>query len=281
MNVKPLWQHSRWMVALLVVFSLPCLAESEIDYDRDGDVDTGDLARAAQNPVASMISLPLQNNTSFNFGPREKTQNVLNVQPVWPFELNDDWNLITRTILPVISQPAFLPGQSRKNGIGDTLFTAFLSPRAPGSLIWGAGPAILIPTSNDDRLGAGEWGAGPSVAFLTMQGPWVVGSLLSNVWSFTDDGDEDEVNLFTWQPFLNYNLDGGWYLTGSPIITANWEASSGDKWTVPLGGGIGRIFRVGEQAMNAQMQAFYSVEKPDDIGPDWSLRFQLQFLFPK
>jgi len=243
--------------------------------------ETDDLARATQNPVASLISLPFQNNTNFNFGPQEETQNIMNIQPVWPFKLNDDWNLITRTILPVISQPGFAPGQSRKNGIGDTLFTAFFSPRNSGKWIWGAGPALLLPTSNDDRLGAGEWGAGPGVVFLTMRGPWVVGSLVSNVWSFTHDNSRDKVNLFTWQPFVNYNFDGGWYLTSSPVITANWEADNDNKWTVPLGGGFGRVFKMGEQAMNAQVQAFYNVENPDDFGPEWQLRFQLQFLFPK
>lgn len=246
-----------------------------------GEDSTEELARAVQNPVASLISLPFQNNTNFDFGPQEKTQNVLNIQPVLPFALNNDWNLITRTILPVISQPAFTSGQSRKNGIGDTVFTAFLSPRNSGQWIWGAGPAILLPTSSDDRLGAGEWGAGPSAVFLTMQGPWVAGSLFSNVWSFTHDDSDDKVNLFTWQPFVNYNFSGGWYLSSSPLITANWEADNDNKWTVPLGGGFGRVFRAGTQNMNAQMQAFYNVESPDDFGSEWQLRLQLQFLFPK
>ena len=246
-----------------------------------GENSSEELARAVQNPVASLISVPFQTNTNFDFGPQEKTQNVLNIQPVLPFKLNEDWNLITRTILPVVSQPAFLPGQSRKNGIGDIVFTAFLSPRNSGKWIWGAGPALLLPTSSDDRLGADEWGAGPSAVFLTMRGPWVVGSLFSNVWSIGHDSGADRVNLFTWQPFVNYNFNGGWYLTSSPLITANWEADSDNKWTIPLGGGFGRVFKVGEQALNAQVQAFYNVENPDDFGPEWQLRFQLQFLFPK
>jgi len=246
-----------------------------------GENRTEELARAAQNPVASMISLPFQNNSNFNFGPQEKTQNVMNIQPVLPFELNDEWNLITRTILPVVSQPGFSPGQDRENGIGDTLFTAFLSPKDSGEWIWGAGPVLLLPTSSDDRLGAGEWGAGPSAVFLTMQGPWVIGSLFSNVWSFSHDDNDDKVNAFTWQYFINYNLDDGWYLTTAPIITANWEADSDNKWTIPLGGGVGRVFRVGKQNINTSVQAYYNVETPDDFGADWQLRMQLQFLFPK
>jgi len=242
-----------------------------------GENETDELARAAQNPVASMISLPFQNNTNFNFGPQEKTQNILNIQPVWPFELNENWNVITRTIVPVISQPASTPAQDREFGLGDTIFTAFFSPKDSGEWIWGVGPALLLPTSTDDRLGAGEWGAGPSAVVLTMRGPWVVGSLFSNVWSFTGD---EQVNLFSWQYFVNYNLDDGWYLTSAPVITANWEANSDNRWTVPFGGGAGKIFKIGNQPMNVSAAAYYNVEKPD-FGADWQARLQVQFLFPK
>ena len=269
-----------FLVAFLgAMVTVPASAENENGNGiiEPGEIETDELARAVQNPVASLISVPFQNNTNFNFGPREKTQNVLNIQPVWPFELTADWNLITRTIVPVISQPAFTPSQDRENGLGDTVFSAFLSPRDSGQWLWGAGPALLLPTSTDDRLGAGEWGAGPSAVFLTMRGPWVVGSLFSNVWSFTDDKD---VNLFTWQPFVNYNMDGGWYLTSSPIVTANWEADSDDTWTVPFGGGIGKVFRIGNQPMNVSAASYYNVEKPD-FGADWQMRLQIQFLFPK
>jgi hypothetical protein len=202
---------------------------------------------------------------------------------VIPVDLTEKWLMVTRTILPVVSQPAFLPGQDREFGLGDTLFSAFFSPRDRGlwlgNWLWGAGPAILAPTSTDDRLGAGEWGAGPSVVLLTMRGRWVIGSLFSNVWSFTGD---NRVNLFTWQPFVNYNFDHGWYLSSSPVITANWKAdNSDDTWTVPVGGGFGRVFLLGRQPINASFQAFYNAVKPDNIGPDWTIRFTIQFLFPK
>jgi len=247
-----------------------------------GEDETAELARAVQNPVANLISLPFQNNTTFEFGPKEKTLNVLNIQPVWPFELSEDWNLITRTIAPLISQPQLRAGQDRQWGLGDTLFTAFLSPAEPfKGVIWGAGPALLLPTATNDRLGADKWGAGPSAVLLAMPGNWVVGSLFSNVWSFGGSGDDD-VNLFTWQYFANYNLPEGWYLVTSPIITANWEADqSSDTWTVPFGGGFGRVFRIGGlPPMNASIQAFYNAWRPDSVGR-WSMRFQLQFLFPK
>ncbi|MDA9981874.1 transporter [Gammaproteobacteria bacterium] len=246
-----------------------------------------DLAKAAQNPIANLISLPFQNNTNFNFGPTEKTQNILNIQPVYPITLGENWNLITRTILPVISQP--LPDGDRKNGLGDTVFTGFFSPRNSGSLTWGVGPVVLIPTATDDALGSDQWGLGASVVLLTTPGPWVIGSLFSNLWSGTDksasndilgDDVQQKINLFTWQYFINYNFSNGTYLTSAPIMTANWEADSGNRWTVPLGGGIGKVAKWGKQPINASIQGYYNVERPE-FGADWQLRLQLQFLFPK
>ena len=244
-----------------------------------GEDEIAELARAAQNPVASMISLPFQNNTDFNFGPLDKTQNVLNVQPVIPFDLTDNWNLITRTIIPIVSMPGFTPGMDRETGLGDTVFTAFLSPKKMGKWIWGAGAAALLPTNSDTRLGPDEWGLGPSVVALTMPGRWVMGGLASNIWGISEDSG-NEVNLMTIQPFINNNLDGGWFLTSAPLITANWEAPGSQTWTVPLGGGFGRIFRIGKQPINANIHYYYNVEKPDFVG-NTSLRLVLQFMFPK
>ena len=137
----------------------------------------------------------------------------------------------------------------------------------------------MIPTATDDALGAGDWALGPSFVLLTMPGDWVVGSLFSNVWSVASN--TQDVNFFTWQYFINYNFgETGWYLNSAPIITANWEADSKNTWTVPFGGGVGKIFRIGRQPLNGQVGDYYNVEKPQ-FGPDWQLRIQLQFLFPK
>lgn len=238
------------------------------------DEETAALARASQNPVADLISLPFQNNTDFGIGPDDATKNTLNIQPVVPFGLTEDWNVITRTIVPVVNQP--VPGESDEFGLGDTTFSAFFSPRDSGGIIWGVGPIALIPTSTDDALGAGEWGGGASAVGLWMSGPWVAGGIVSNIWSF----ESSAVNLFTVQPFVNYNLDAGWYLTTAPIITSNWEADSDDRWLVPLGGGAGRVFHVGTQPVNFNVQYYSYVESPAG-GPDWQLRVQLQLLFPK
>ncbi len=238
-----------------------------------------ELAKAAQNPIANMISVPLQNNINTGIGPDDETQNILNIQPVYPFSLGDDWNVITRTILPVISQPDFLTGDDRVNGLGDLNFTAFFSPSEASGLTWGVGPAFILPTATDDTLGPDRWSGGLAAIALTMPGNWVVGGMMSNVWSFAGSGDKD-VNFFTFQYFINYNLPNGWYLTTSPIITANWEADSGDQWTVPFGGGFGKIMKWGSQPVNAQLHAYNNVESPE-TGADWQFRIQLQFLFPK
>ena len=228
-----------------------------------------------------MISLPLQNNINFGYGPEDDIQNVLNIQPVIPFQLNENWNLITRTIAPLIYQPEVVEGTGDEFGLGDINSTAFISPKNPTKgIIWGVGPIFVLPTATDEKLGSEKWSIGPSAVALTIQGPWLFGALINNVWSFAGDDDRDDVNAMLIQPFLNYNLPDGWYLSSSPIITANWEADSDNTWLVPVGGGVGKIFRIGNQPMNTQMQGFYNVEKPEVVG-DWTLRFQLQFLFPK
>ncbi len=246
--------------------------------------DVEALAKAAQNPIANMISLPFQNDTNFNVGPLNGTQNILNIQPVIPVNLNAEANLITRTIVPVISQPAFTSTQDRENGIGDIQFSAFYSPKKPtaGGWIWGAGLIAQFDTATDDRLGQGVWGLGPTAVALRSDGPWLFGALINNVWSVAKDDNRSDVNQMLLQPFINYNFPHtpGRYLTFSPIITADWEAASGQKWTIPLGLGIGQITHWGHQPVNLQVSAYYNVERPDN-GATWQLRLQVQFLFPE
>jgi len=216
-----------------------------------------ELAKAAQNPIANMISLPFQNNTNFNVGPENGTQNILNIEPVIPFSLGKEWNLITRTIMPVISQPGFVQGQDTQFGLGDIQFSAFLSPAKPEEFIWGVGAIAQLPSHTDDRLGSTEWGLGPTAVALRIDGPWVYGALVNNVWSLGGD-DEKKYNNFLLQPFLNYNFGKtGTYLSTAPILTANWR--TGD-WVVPLGGGMGQIFKIfGKQPVNASVQAYYNI----------------------
>jgi hypothetical protein len=248
-----------------------------------------ELAKQAQNPIANLISLPFQSNFNFydihtHLGQQDYTRHtmgyVLNVQPVIPVKLSEDWNLITRTIIPVINQPQLVPGMGSHGGMGDIQFTAFLSPSKSGGLTWGVGPALVFPTATDDSLGSGKFSAGPSVVALTMQGPWVIGVLAQNVWSYCGDHDRNYVNQMLVQPFINFNLPDGWYLTTSPIITADWHADSDERWTVPVGGGVGRLFKIGKLPVNMQLASYYNVVHPT-FGPEWTVRFQVQFLFPK
>jgi hypothetical protein len=239
------------------------------------------LARAVQNPVADLISLPFQNNTNFNYGPRNHTQNILNIQPVVPVRLSGDWNLVTRSILPVISQPGMSPGQGTSFGLGAAQTSFFLSPARSGHIIWGAGPVVQAPSTTNQALGSNIWGAGISGVALTMRGPWVIGGLINSIWSF-GGSRADSYNILTAQPFINYNIPHrpGAYLSFSPIITANWEARSGQQWTVPLGLAVGQVMPIGDQPVNLQLGAYYNVIRPD-IGPEWQIRFQLSLLFPK
>ena len=215
------------------------------------------LAKAAQNPVASLISFPLQNNTAFGVGPYNRDQNVLNIQPVIPVKLSDSWNLITRTILPVVWQPN--PAQNTQGwfGFGDLNPQFYFSPSKPSKLIWGVGPMFVVPTATADQLGQGKFSMGPAVVVLTTPGHWVIGALMNNVWSVAGPEGRASVNQFLLQWFVNYNMKKGWYVVTSPIVTANWEATGGNVWNVPFGGGLGRILKVGNQPMNITAQ-FYS-----------------------
>ncbi len=182
------------------------------------EMSAEELAKLAQNPVGNLISVPFQNNTNLNYGPEKGTQNILNIQPVVPISVNSEWNVITRTILPVISMPSLGPGIGSLSGVGDTVFTAFLSPAKPGKWIWGAGPVVQIPTNSNSELGNKNWGMGPAFVVLHMDhgDPWVYGALVNNIWSVSSSKQGGSYNNGTLQPFANYNFPGGLYLTTAP-----------------------------------------------------------------
>jgi hypothetical protein len=245
------------------------------------DPDVPDQAKLAQNPIANVISVPLQDNANLNAGTERGTQNVLNVEPVIPLSINDSWNIVTRTILPVISDSAAVRGGGRTYGVGDTLFTAFLSPAHSGGWIWGVGPAVQAPTHSDRALGNDDWGLGPSFVVLHLDkgSPWVSGVLLNNVWS-VGGSHSHAYNNGLMQPFVNYNLSKGWYLVSSPIVTVNWAAPGSKQWTVPVGGGVGKIVHVGHVPVNLQLSGYYNLATPT-YGANWQIRTQVQLLFPK
>lgn len=249
--------------------------------------DTEALAKATQNPVASLISVPFQDNINPGIGPFSRTQNVLNIQPVIPVRISENWTLINRIITPIIFQPDLNPEDSinaRQHtgtfGLGDINPTFFLSPAKPGKLIWGVGPTIVLPTATNDVLGQGKWSMGPAIVLLAQPGHWTIGALVNNVWSIGGQSDRKDVNQMFFQYFINYNLDKGWYLTSSPILTANWNASGDNRWVVPVGGGVGRIMRLGFQPVNISVTAYGNAAHPPGSSP-WSLRLQIALLYPK
>ena len=239
-------------------------------------------AREARNPLADEANLQFIYDANLNTGPEHKTQHVLNIQPLVPFAVNADWTLITRTIVPLIAQPGANPGEGWTSGPGDTQLSAFLSPTRAERLVWGVGPVFQIPSATNDALGQGKWGAGPTAAALWFGEQWTFGALINNTWSFAGDHSRPAVNQMQLQPQINYNFKDNpdRYLSFSPVITANWKESGGERWTVPVSLGIGQLVKSGNQAINLQATVYYNVVKPTDAS-NWTLEFTVQFLFPK
>jgi hypothetical protein len=254
--------------------------------------DTADLAKATQNPVASLISVPFQNNSNFAVGPYNRTQDVLNVQPVIPARISEKWMLISRIIQPIVWQPTPSANTGGEFGFGDMNPTFFLSPAKPGKLIWGFGPAIVIPTATSTALGQGKLSFGPSAVALVQPGHWTVGALVNNVFSVAGSTHRPYVNQMLLQYFINYNLNKGWYLTSAPIITANWnskasgeaangnDTTAGSVWTIPFGGGAGRIMRLGYQPVNIAVNFYGNAVHPPGAS-NWGMRIQIALLYPK
>ncbi|MGA8619470.1 MAG: neuromedin U [Candidatus Sulfotelmatobacter sp.] len=228
-----------------------------------------------QNPVASLISVPFQGDTYFNYGPYRRTANVLLIEPVIPFRLSEKWNLIVRAITPLISEPRISPSQDSQFGLGNLQPQFYLSPAHAGKILWGLGPQLWLPTATDKSLGVNKWGGGPAGAALTIHGPWVVGALVNNQWAGSGN---NRVNQLSLNPFANYNLPKGWYFISSGITTADWTKPT-DRWTVPIGGGIGRLFRIGLLPVNARVQFLNNVVRPL-YTPTWQVQYQVQFLLP-
>jgi hypothetical protein len=257
-----------------------------------GGSDTAALAKATQNPVASLISLPLQNNNNFGIGPYNRTGDIFNIQPVIPTKVSDKVMLITRVIQPIVWQPYAQQPTGGQVGIGDMNPTFFLSPANAGKLIYGVGPAFVLPTATSTQTGQGKFSLGPSVVALVQPGHWTVGVLINNVFSVAGSAHRPDVNQMLLQYFVNYNLNKGYYLTSGPIVTANWNAkgtgdaasgndtTGGSVWVLPFGGGIGQIRRLGPQPINWTVQFYGNAIHPPSASP-WSFKFQIALLYPK
>lgn len=240
---------------------------------------SAELAKKLANPVAALISVPLQYNYDEGFGPNGNgSKSVLNIQPVWPFSLGEDWNLITRTIIPLVDQQDIPPGTD-KSGLGDILQSFFFSPKKPvGGWILAAGPVFLYPTASDELLGGEKWGTGPTALALKQTGPWTFGLLANHVESFAGDGDRDYISSTFLQPFLSYITKTKTTFGLNTESTYDWN---NEQWSVPVNATVSQLLKVGPQIIQAGIGARYWAESPDNGPEDFGLRATLTFLFPK
>jgi hypothetical protein len=247
------------------------------------EAETQDLAKEAQNPLANVISMPFQNNTDFGIGEYDQTGNALNIQPILPAMLGDKgWIMINRIIAPL---PKTYPdlssnGEKTVSGIGDISYTAWFAPPVKGKLTWGFGATTILPTASNEYLGQRKFSVGPSVVLVYSEQKYMLASVLSNWKSVAGDESSPDVNTFYFQYIFTYFMQNKWYTTTAPINLANWEAEEGQKWTVPVGGGFGKMFQAGNLPMDLSAHAYYNVVKPE-MGSDWQLRVQLKLIFPK
>ena len=242
--------------------------------------DMGELARKLNNPTASLISAPLQNNFDFGGGPNDDGfQYKLNIQPVIPFKLNEEWKILSRTILPYIYQENRI-GTSSQSGLADTSLTLWLSPekeKKEGAITWGLGPAFLLPTATDDLLGSEKWGAGPSAIVLRQAHGWTYGALMSHTWSFAGESSRQDVSSTFLQPFLLYQTKMHTTFGVNTESTYDWE---NEQWTVPINLQITQLVKIGKMPVSFQIGGRYYAEKPSQ-GPDWGLRFTITLVFPE
>jgi hypothetical protein len=240
--------------------------------------DVNALAKTTQNPVGDIITLPFQFNFNGGGDFEDETALNLNFQPVFPFKLSSNWNVIGRAIVPINSFP--VADGTRSSGVGDVQLQLMATPKTPGAVIWGLGPMFSMPTATMAASETGTWAAGVSAVVVKMAGPFVLGGLVTQVWPIHDEGGEPEMDLFTVQPFINYNFGTGWALSFAPVMSANWNASSGNEWTVPVGLGITKTTVFNRRPMNIGIQVYTNAERPDG-GPGHQIRFVLAPIFPR
>ena len=268
------WPLSRSIATLFCVLlpALPASAEESADND---------LAMQLSNPVAALISVPLQFNYDQDIGPVDDGDRwQLNVQPVIPFELNDDWNLISRTILPVVSQSDIFPGAGSQDGIGDVVQSIFFSPKAPtdSGWIWGAGPVLLLPTGSNDLLTTDKWGAGPTAVLLKQSNGWTRGVLANHLWSFAGEDSRADVNATFLQPFLTYTTPTRWTFGLNTETTYDWE---NEQWSVPVNVSASNLLRFGNQLVSIGGGVRYWLDSPDSGADGVGFRITVTLLFPR
>jgi hypothetical protein len=266
------------MFLLLFVLFQPVQAKDTSGKQQGEDAG---LAQELTNPLADLMSIPIQMNYDRDIGPRDDGWKLqTNVQPVIPFHLNRDWNLITRTIIPVIKQEDISPGAGSQFGLGDINLSLFFSPKKPtsGGLIWGVGPVLLLPTATDSLLGVKKWGAGPAAVALTTRGPWTLGALANHIWSYAGDSDRQDISSTFLQPFAAYTWSSGWTLSVQSESTYNWKT---EKWSVPVNAAVSKLVRLGKLPVSLQAGVGYWAKSPETGPEGFRFRLQATFVLPK
>lgn len=288
----------------LIALFLASILTAHVQAAKEEALSQQELAKASQNPIGNLISVPFENTIYFDIGPSDSTVFSTTMKPVYPVNFGDI-NLINRFIIPYIyaegqdkddleglipedGDGGFDPGfgstinaaTGSANGLGDVTYQGFFTDATPGPILWGIGPAITFPTHTEDRFGSDKVSAGPSIVVLAKPGKWLFGTLVQHQWDVAGSSGADDVHKTSMQIFVNYNLSDGWYLTSAPTITANWEADSDNRWKVPLGGGVGKLHRFGKMPVDFKLIAYSNVEQ-SDFGPDYEIMFSFKFLFPK
>lgn len=274
-RTRPPAPFRRWRAAsTIAIVALACASRVQAQPEPDS---ADELAKKLQNPIANLISVPLQSNWDFHVGPADATKYTLNIQPVIPFSITQDWNLVTRTIVPVVDLGSVAPGVSDKSGLGDIVQSFFFSPKEPvGGWILGGGPVLLYPSATESSLGGEKWGMGPTFVVLRQVGGWTFGMLANHLQSFAGDDDRDRVSATFLQPFLTYTFKTRTSLSLNTETTYDWRH---EAWNVPINAAVAQLVKVGPLPVQFQLGLRGYAESPHGE-PDWGVRFAMTLLLP-
>jgi len=265
------WSTTAGLATVTVAVSLAVVAGPVRAQDQVADAG---LAQELTNPLANLITLPVQINFDRDIGPADRgTKTVTNVQPVIPFAVSEEWTLISRTIVPVVYQDDVFPGQGSQFGLGDINLSLFFSPKSPtaGGIIWGVGPVFLLPTATDTLLGSRKWGAGPAGVALTTRGRWTLGVLANHVWSFAGDDARQDISSTFAQPFVSYTWPSAWTVSVQSESSYDWKS---EQWSIPLNASVSKLVQFGKLPVSLALGVGQWLESPAN-GPE-GIRFRLQ-----